>query len=104
MEALLFDSDIIFSDYMDHKFNIKKTYDKDTPMYYISKLLMNGLYGRFGMDSEIQVNCIVTPEESEKLIFKHKDVECIPLPSGNVLISYIDKKLILIHQLLLVLP
>nr|YP_009487185.1 hypothetical protein [Russula compacta]AWB36087.1 hypothetical protein [Russula compacta] len=40
----------IFKEYVDTLHNIRKSYPKDDPMNYIAKILLNSLYGRFGMD------------------------------------------------------
>lgn len=90
LEAILFESEVIFESCMEQKFNIKKSYEKDSPMYFISKLLMNSLYGRFGMDGSNEINVIVSQKESEEIFLKYKNVDCIVLPSKNVLVSYQD--------------
>ena len=40
----------IFKDYVETLHNIRKNYPTDDPMNYIAKILLNSLYGRFGMD------------------------------------------------------
>ena len=48
----------IFNDYVDFLYNFRLTYPKSDPMNYLAKLLLNSLYGRFGMDdnfSEIKI-------------------------------------------------
>lgn len=57
-------------------------------MYFIAKLLMNALYGRFGMDPITVEHLIISPEETEKFIRNHKNVTATTLPSGNALIKY----------------
>lgn len=37
---------------MDKLYNFRQTYSKDNPMNLIAKLLMNSLYGKFGMKVE----------------------------------------------------
>lgn len=44
------DRKIIFKDYVDSLYDLRLSYDKKHPMNLIAKLLMNSLYGRFGMD------------------------------------------------------
>ena len=39
----------LFSNYVENLFDIKKSVTSDNPWYIISKLLLNSLYGRFGM-------------------------------------------------------
>jgi len=51
LRGYYFDSrDIIFKDYMTELYYLKLDYDKSHPMNFIAKILMNSLYGRFGMD------------------------------------------------------
>ena len=45
----LFETDYVFTDYVNDLYTIRKSYPKSDPMNYISKLLMNSLYGRFAM-------------------------------------------------------
>lgn len=45
-----FESEIIFKDYVDFLYNLRSQYDKSNPLNFIAKILMNSLYGRFGMD------------------------------------------------------
>jgi len=45
-----FDSDIIFKDYVEFLYNLRSQYPKSDPMNFIAKILLNSLYGRFGMD------------------------------------------------------
>src|SRR6266545_1064064 len=45
-----FDSDYIFEKYINDLYNIRLNYPKTDPMNLIAKLLLNSLYGRFGMD------------------------------------------------------
>ena len=45
----LFDKDYIFTDIIKFLYNLRTQYPKSDPMNYISKLLMNSLFGRFAM-------------------------------------------------------
>jgi len=40
----------IFKDYVDFLYNFRLNYPKSDPLNYIAKILLNSLYGRFGMD------------------------------------------------------
>ncbi len=46
ISGYLFESANIFSEYIDVLYEIKQSKTKDDPMYLISKLLLNSLYGR----------------------------------------------------------
>nr|UEP17201.1 hypothetical protein [Russula sp.] len=45
-----FESENIFENYVDFLYKIRNQYPKSDPMNFITKILMNSLYGRFGMD------------------------------------------------------
>ena len=70
---------------------MKSTHTSDNPKYFIAKLLMNSLYGRFGLNPEEKEVVIVSGDESEDYILKKKNVDVTPLLSGKVMLSY-DKK------------
>lgn len=48
-----FETGDIFSDYITKMYNLRMEYVKGHPMNLIAKLLMNSLYGKFGMGTEI---------------------------------------------------
>ena len=58
----LFKNCDLFSDYVDFLYNLKKNSEKGSPNYLISKLLMNSLYGRFGMTPDIEDHIIISDE------------------------------------------
>jgi hypothetical protein len=45
-----FEKKNIFKDYVDFLYNLRLKYDKSNPLNYIAKILLNSLYGRFGMN------------------------------------------------------
>ena len=49
-KGYLFDKYNIFEEFISELYKIKESHKKEDPWYAISKLLMNSLYGRFGMD------------------------------------------------------
>ena len=54
-----FESENIFKDYVDFLYNLRSEYSSSHPLNYIAKLLMNSLYGRFGMDDNfMSINVI----------------------------------------------
>jgi hypothetical protein len=68
---------------------MKRNSDPSDPKYYIAKLLMNSLYGRFGMDPTNEVTLVVTHEESEKIISSETCNDITPLlGSNNVILKY----------------
>jgi DNA polymerase type B, organellar and viral len=47
-----FDKGYIFKDYIDTLYALRMQFDKEDPMNYVAKLLMNSLYGKFGMKTQ----------------------------------------------------
>ena len=45
-----FKSENVFKNYVDFLYNLRLIYPKSDPMNFIAKILLNSLYGRFGMD------------------------------------------------------
>lgn len=45
-----FESDYIFEGYVTFLHNIRNQYSRSNPMNFLAKILLNSLYGRFGMD------------------------------------------------------
>jgi hypothetical protein len=88
LEGYLFSKKLIFSDYIDVLYKIKSESDSSDPKYYIAKLLMNALYGRFGLNPDFNVVKIVTSEESENILVNENNVKVIPLVSGKVMVIY----------------
>jgi DNA polymerase family B len=88
LEGYLFDKKNIFSDFIKDLYKIKSTYDSTNPKYQIAKLLMNSLYGRFGLNPEERETEIVSSDESDLIIANKKQVTITPLLSGSVIISY----------------
>lgn len=67
-KGYLFEKENIFKNYIDELYIIKQNHSKDHPMYLISKLLMNSLYGRFGMSSNLNTHLIVNNTELNDMI------------------------------------
>jgi hypothetical protein len=78
----------IFKDYINHLY--KKSSNKNDPMYLISNLLMNSLYGRFGLN-EILFNHEIINEIKLNYYNDNFSInEIIPLNNNKILISYFD--------------
>lgn len=57
-----FESKYIFEDYVSYLHNLRNQYQKSHPLNYISKILLNSLYGRFGMNDNFD-SINVIPKE-----------------------------------------
>lgn len=70
----MFDRDYVYGNYIDYFNKIKSTTPKDNPMYLISKLLMNGLYGKTGQDYKLDETVLVSESELLNLV-QSKNIE-----------------------------
>nr|YP_010146944.1 hypothetical protein K4014_mgp23 [Cyclocybe aegerita]QQP21453.1 hypothetical protein [Cyclocybe aegerita] len=66
-----FESDNIFSEIISDLYKIRLEYSKSDPMNYIAKILMNSLYGRFGMDDNFTYSDIM----DKKDYFKYEKLD-----------------------------
>nr|QWO71395.1 DNA polymerase [Termitomyces sp. K1Ag] len=92
IRGYLFEKQKIFSEFVDYIYKLKVNSKRGTPDYIISKLLLNSLYGRFGMNPEME-NHIITSEKDSLLIINKKIVtNIIDLKNGKELISFFDSQ------------
>lgn len=70
-----FDRAIIFDDFIKTLYDIRKQYPKTNPMNLIAKLIMNSLYGRFGMNDNFNENIIL--HKNDYLKFEQKNIDSI---------------------------
>ena len=89
-----FDKGDLFSGYVNKLYNLRKSYPKSNPMNLVAKLLMNSLYGKFGMSlniPKVEVHDISTYENIEKfkkLLGNYKETvkDWFSLDEDNVLL------------------
>lgn len=89
LRGYTFNQSNIFKDYIDELYDIKKESSKDSSWYLISKLLMNSLYGKFGMNPNLPSHLIIDQSEIESY---QKDsnniiVDITPISQNKVIIS-----------------
>ena len=90
LSGYTFDKEYIFNDYVNELYEIKKASNKNEPMYLISKLLLNSLYGRFGMDYKLNKHNFIDNNELYNYIDNYTIENIIPLNNNLSLISYFD--------------
>lgn len=90
IRGYLFEKDNLFSEYVDYLYELKKNSLKGSPNYIISKLLLNSLYGRLGMNPFIEHHQIMTNEEAIKLYPKMDVTNILDLKNGKELISFFN--------------
>lgn len=64
LRGYLFEKANILTDYVDFLYNLKLNSIKDTPDYIISKMLLNTLYRRFGMNTHMENHIIINHNDS----------------------------------------
>lgn len=89
LEGYTFDKAIIFDKYAMDMFKIKQSHDSSDPMYLISKLLLNSLYGKFGMNIDLDEHTIIDSYLIFELIgnFNNDLLDTIDLGNGKSILS-----------------
>ena len=87
-KCVYFECDYIFTNYVKYYYHQKKNSDKYSSHYTISKLMLNSLYGRFGMNPNLDQHIITNREDLNKLIESSTIKDIIQLSNGKDLISY----------------
>jgi hypothetical protein len=90
LRGYLFNKEKIFTNYVDFLYNIKVNSKKGTPDYIISKLLLNTLYGRFGMDPYMENHIIINNKDSLQFRANKIITNILDLNNGKELISFFD--------------
>ena len=84
----LFEKRDIFSSYVDSLYKIKESSKYGEPNYIISKLLLNSLYGRLGMNPVTEQHLIVSNDNPTDFYSNMIITNVIDLKNGKELISY----------------
>jgi hypothetical protein len=89
----------MFDQYVDHFMKMKKTSGKGTANYFISKLLLNALYGKFGKNPDVTGKYPVLEDGVLKYKKKEQDIgEPIYLPLAAYVTSWARYKTITTSQ------
>jgi hypothetical protein len=90
IRGYLFKPRKIFSEYVDALYDLKVQSQKGSPNYLISKLLLNSLYGRLGMNPEKESHIIIKNEDEHQYLTDSITIQdIIDLGNGKELISYV---------------
>jgi hypothetical protein len=73
LRGYLFDKDYIFTEYINDLYSIKEKHNKSHPLFLISKLLLNSLYGKFGMNLDICFDTQIVIENEEMINIINSD-------------------------------
>jgi len=91
LKGYTFESEFIFKEYVDKIYYLKSSVSQGDPIYIISKLLLNSLYGRFGMSPETE-NHIIISNDNEQFLLDYKILNVLDLNNGNSLLTYNKKE------------
>jgi hypothetical protein len=69
-KGYLFNKKIIFKDFIEHLFTLRKSVPKNHPLNQICKIIMNSLYGRMGLKQELTEYKFMNTFEIEKFSMK----------------------------------
>jgi hypothetical protein len=91
LRGYLFNREHIFKGYVDFLYNLKVNSAKATPDYIIAKLLLNTLYGRFGMNPNCENHLIINSKDS--LEFQNNNIitNVVDLQNGRELVSFFEE-------------
>src|SRR6266545_1457036 len=79
LEGYNFEKGVTFKKYVEFLYNLRQQYDKTNPLNLIAKILLNSLYGRFGMQ-EITMRYEIIPKENiHKIVNKESIFDSIEL-------------------------
>lgn len=93
LEGYTFDKGIVFDKYAADLFEIKSSHDSSHPMYLISKLLLNSLYGRFGMALDLESHNVIDEDKVGNFLEEYDYIsDLIPLNNGKCILSYSKNK------------
>lgn len=91
LRGYLFDKGYIFKEYVDFLYNLKVNSAKGSPDYIIAKLLLNTLYGRFGMNPHCENHLIINSKDSLEFINNNIITNVVDLKNGRELISFFEE-------------
>nr|WVH38150.1 DNA polymerase [Poriella subacida] len=83
----------IFSKFVDDFYLLRNKYTKGDPMNLTCKLIMNSLYGRFGMAPILTKQEFVSKEKFKELTLSNEIVDFLDLDEYGLFVGYIDNKL-----------
>lgn len=92
LRGYTFNTDYIFSDYVNELYEMKKNSIQGSADYIISKLLLNSLYGRFGMSPILENHSLIKKKDLE-IYFNNNDLiisDIVELDDNTYLISFFN--------------
>ena len=78
----------IFCNYVQDMYKLRQEYSKDQPMNLIAKLLLNSLYGRFGMQPQLHSHIFANFSEVQELCTKFEIIDYIEIDKDLYFVTY----------------
>lgn len=94
LRGYLFDKDVIFDKFISDLYSLKKNSNKNSADYIIYKLLMNSLYGRFGMSPKMESHIILDSSTANEKYYNNDKLivtNTIDLGNNKELLSFYNK-------------
>ena len=82
----------IFKKYVDEMYDLRQQYSKADPMNLVAKLLLNSLYGRFGMQPLFHSNAFLNYEELQEKANKFEIHNIMEISDNLFFVSYISEE------------
>ena len=84
----------LFSKFVDNLYHERSKYPKGSAMNYTCKLIMNSLYGRFGMHPITNKQEFVTLDRFKELTITNEIIDILDLGENGFFVTYKDENLI----------
>jgi len=82
----------VFKEFVEDIYQIKSAHTPDHPWYTIAKLLLNSLYGRFGMDPNFETTSIIKISDYNDYLEKYEVLDYKFMEVDSMLIVYKDNR------------
>jgi len=94
LEGYLFEQKMLFSDYINFWYDIKSKHKPGDVMYFIAKLMLNSLFGKFGLNPYLPTTDIIDiKDECEYINNPNYEIEDIVNFGARSMITYFNKEL-----------
>jgi DNA polymerase type B, organellar and viral len=73
LRGYIFEKENIFKEFVEFLYNMKANSASGSPDYIIAKLLMNSLYGRLGMNQDMENHIVISNKDFSKIFGNRED-------------------------------
>ena len=93
LKGYTFGKEIVFKDYVDSLYLLKNESINGSPMYKISKLLLNSLYGKMGVNLDKNEIKVIKSVDISDILQDNNLWDLIDLQNGNSIVVFTPKVL-----------